>query len=164
MYKKKYLTIVFVFISFFVLPSRVCGRQMKPLIWDMEKIELLRTDPSNAVKVKSILNQADQYCTQELLYVTKKQKTFAPNMHYYCSVAQYWWPDSLNPGQYINKDGVINPESKQYDATTLQELSKRCNKLSYAFYLTKDTKYYDKFIMPEKAEQTLFFLSNQLRR
>lgn len=121
------------------------ARDTKPLIWDLNKLEQMRENLTTD-EVRVIIGDADRYCMQAPVVITDNKMLFQPNNHYYCSVGQYWWPDSLQNGKYVNKDGEINPESREYDIVRLEDLSKRCSTLSQAFYLTRDTKYYRAFI------------------
>lgn len=119
-------------------------RNNRPLIWNVEKLEQMKQDLMNDKEARAITAVADRYCKKApVVVVDKGKRTFEPNVHYYCSVGQYWWPDSLHADTYIRKDGIANPESKKYDRVRLTELAKRCEKLSQAFYLTKERKYYD---------------------
>ena len=123
----------------------------KPLIWDIEELKQRYTN-GGSPESKAILLEVGNICNQDpVIIVEKKSFAFIKDVHYYCSIGQYWWPDSLNPGQYINRDGFTNPESRLYDRKKLVELKNRCQKLSIAFYLTKDVKYYIAFIEQIKA-------------
>lgn len=124
----------------------------KPLIWNVDALEEMKLNLINDKDAKAIISLADRYCEKTPVVVIDKGKsTFEPNVHYYCSVGQYWWPDSLNLGSYIRRDGIANPESKKYDRVRLTELAKRCEKLSKAFYLTRDRKYFDALKMQLRA-------------
>ena len=127
------------------------GAVKGPLIWDMSNFEKLKTDTSYSRLYKSIIKESNNICEMPPVTVMDKVKTFAPDKHYFCSIGTYWWPDPNNPGQYINKDGKTNPECNLYDRASLSIMSKRCQNLCVAYYLTKDEKYYDAFIRQIKA-------------
>lgn len=134
--------------SFFVLSCQVEAKVKndRPLVWDIDYLEKIKKDDSFKEEFNRTIKEADTECNKAAITVTKKKKTFAPNNHYYCSMGTYWWPDPDHPGQYINKDGVANPETKDFDHTRLYELRDRCKTLSLAFYLTRDKRYYKKFV------------------
>ena len=118
-----------------------------PLVWDMNLLEQMRVDGLKSPLARQLIKTADVFCEAKPVAVTEKnERTFEPDMHYFCSTGPYWWPDSLNTEKYINKDGVVNPESKQYDNVRLEELVRRCKALSQAFYITEDRKYYNAFL------------------
>ena len=91
-----------------------------------------------------ILNKANSEINKDYLAVTDRDKIFAPSNHYYESVGPYWWPDPKNPnGAYIRKDGVRNPEYKEYDKDMMNEMANRIFYCTLAYYLTHDMRYYN---------------------
>lgn len=127
---------------------QVNAQNKEPLIWDMNSLNQIKYDENS---FKEVIAIAEQYCSETPVTVTDNQLLFEPNKHYYCSVGQYWWPDPNNNGKYVNRDGEINPESRNYDVTKLEELSRRSRYLSIAYYLTKEKKYYKAFIKQMRA-------------
>lgn len=147
-----YVLLIFAFsFSLYSFSIRRPVNNKKPLVWNLQDIKELRVNYGFDETAQSVLTIADQYCNDSPLSVTVKQKTFAPNIHYYCSVGPYWWPDTLGGEKYINRDGIVNPESKLYDSSNLFGMSKRCQYLSRAYYITRDNKYYDSFITQLKT-------------
>jgi hypothetical protein len=79
--------------------------------------------------------------------VSVMQKTGVPpsgDKHDYMSIAPYFWPDPSKPNglPYINKDGVVNPEVRQYtDKTNLPIVCNNIYLLSLAWYFSNDEKY-----------------------
>ena len=66
------------------------------------------------------------------------------NKHDYMSIGPYWWPDpSKDSGvPYIRKDGVVNPEVKNYpDKENMPVLCENIYLLSIAYYFSEDEKY-----------------------
>jgi hypothetical protein len=64
--------------------------------------------------------------------------------HDYMSIAPYFWPDSSKPNglPYLNRDGVVNPEVRQYtDKTNLPKVCENIYLLSLAYYFSSDPKY-----------------------
>lgn len=134
----------------------------EPLIWDMTLINNPKKNPSSP-ETKIFLKNCDIICKKPPVSVTLKAKTYAPDIHYYCSIGTYWWPKRNNPQQYYHKDGETNPECKEYDITYLKELASRCQKLSKAFYITGEMKYYDALLKQIKVwflNQNTYMLPN----
>lgn len=147
-FRHSFLTIAF---FLFFHSYHVTANNTGPLIWDMNELEKIKTAPSLPESAKKIIRAAKRYCKLSPVIITDKQKSFAPDNHYYCSIGPYWWPDSIHPGNYYRRDGVVNPESSLYDNSKLVELTRRCQKLSIAYYLTGNVKYYQVFISQIKA-------------
>jgi len=126
-------------------------RNRKPLVWDINSLMQIKTAAIHPKQFEEIVAKANDICRGELAVITSKTVTFAPDYHYYCSIGPYWWPDPLHPGNYINKDGQVNPESKNYDNVRLGELVNNCSYLSRAFFITNDIRYYNVFIRQLKA-------------
>ena len=132
------------------------------LIWNVSELESMRLDSTTNIRyVRNVLRMGEQHLEEGIVTVTTKKTTFAPSVHYYCSMGPYWWPDPEHPGKYINRDGYINPERSQYDREKLAKLTKRCQNLSRAFFLTSDSCYYDSFVRQLQAwfvnEETLMY-------
>ena len=126
----------------------------KPLIdlLEFSDLSIMKSDTTKSFFYGKLKQEADSYCLQKPIVVTDKQKTFAPDLHYYCSVGPYWWPDVTSTSfRYINKDGLINPEYYDYDAVRLERFVNRCKTLGKIFYVTEDEKYYDAFIRQLRA-------------
>ena len=139
--------VLFSFFAFFCILSS-CGKNglNGPLIWNVGRLDSVRKNPEGYRFVRTLLKECDIICKEKPIAITDKQKTFAPNPHYYCSIGTYWWPDSLNKGQYVNRDGHRNPESQEYDNKRLGDMVNRCKKLSVAYYLKGEQRYYDAFV------------------
>ena len=136
-------------VFLYCLPCLSLGRTSlsEPLIWNMDDIKALKTDFQFHLLRDKIIVTASEYCKTKSLSVIYKRKSFAPDMHYYCSIGTYWWPDPTNPnGKYVNRDGQTNPERADYDINLLTKMERRCTFLSLAFYLTGNPKYYDAFL------------------
>ena len=143
------------FISFiiFVLSIASCNPDAeacavpKPSLYDLKKLNELRKKEVDDSTVVMFLNEAYRICNDKILTVIDKPYSFSNNPHDYCSLARYSWPDENNPkGPYITKDGKTNPEIKLFDRPKLEELANRLQKLSIAFYITRNHIYYDAFV------------------
>lgn len=150
--KQDFFLVLLVCFIFYPNPvlSKVTGK--KPLVWDMSVLQQMKKDYTTNSEVREIINKANHYCDiSPIVVVADKKITFAPDNHYFCSIGPYWWPDTINIGKYVNRDGFVNPESKEYDNVKLTELIERCQTLSKAFYFTNDNKYYKAFIKQLQA-------------
>lgn len=66
------------------------------------------------------------------------------NKHDYLSMGPYWWPDpNTKDGlPYINRDGIVNPEIKNFNDDCLyEEMVNAVNALARAFHKTGDIRY-----------------------
>jgi hypothetical protein len=79
--------------------------------------------------------------------VSVMDKTEIPpsgDKHDFMSLAPYWWPDSskANGLPYIRKDGVVNPEVKNYpDKNNMPKLCETVYFLGLAYYYSNNEKY-----------------------
>lgn len=144
---------VLLLLSFIVLFGNIklYSKTQGPLVWNMDQLELMKMDSVKKTTYFDILNAGDKYCKAPLIVITDKNKTFAPDKHYYCTIGPYWWPDTIHPGRYVSRDGYVNPERYQYDKVRLDRLAKKCQCLSKAFYISDSIKYYDAFIQQIRA-------------
>jgi len=139
-------------VFFHLLVSNTSLATVQPLIWNLERLEEVRIVPSDYSIYKNCMSAANGFVTSPPVVVTNKIKSFAPDPHYYSSIATYWWPDPNNPrGKYIRKDGRINPETNEYDLKRIRDLVKRTRCLSFAYYWTGEQKYYDAYIKQLRA-------------
>lgn len=123
-----------------------------PLIWDIAGLDRMKENIATYKDAKDIIGIADSFCVIDpIVIIGKKPLHFAPNEHFFCTIGPYWWPDPGRPSQYIWRDGEKNPDYATYDSGKLSELELRCEKLSKAFYLTNDQKYYDAIVKQLRA-------------
>jgi hypothetical protein len=79
--------------------------------------------------------------------VSVMEKTELPpsgDRHDYMSLAPYWWPDSSKADglPYIRKDGMVNPEVKNYpDKNNMPKLCENVYLLGLAYYYSGEPKY-----------------------
>lgn len=130
----------------------------KPLVWDMESLQLMKDDISGSEEAQIIIKAADRYCEREPA-VVNYQNTITPNKHYYFSSSPYRWPDPSGSGKYIWKDGEVNPDSRKYGSAKMTDMAVRCRDLSKAYYLTGDKKYYLAIVKQLKA----WFIEDETR-
>ncbi len=110
-----------------------------------KKARVRAKDPALMPAYIQLLKDADQLL--HFAPVSVMQKGGVPpsgNRHDYMSIAPYFWPDPSKPNglPYMNRDGVVNPEVRQYtDKTNLPVLSQHVYLLSLAWYFSGDDKY-----------------------
>lgn len=90
--------------------------------------------------VKLCAHKADSLAKLPNISVVDKKNSISGNKHYYESLSIYFWPDttSMMCGKYICKDGLINPDFKQYDGPRLLLLTQRLKFFSLAYFFTRE--------------------------
>lgn len=133
----------FFVLIFTILFVDVLKAQQRPALYDTQSLEDIKRSPDNYPCLSSFLKSAQRMTELAPLTVVSKEFTYAPNKHYYCSIAPYSWPDPKNPnGPYITRDGEANPEKNKFDRVKLEELVRRVQCFSVAYYLTGEDNYY----------------------
>lgn len=129
------------FLSFFLAMPVYSYCQL--YIWNYDNILQIAKEIENPLRT-NIISRADYIVKQEPIAIVNRKKRFAPSAHYYEDMGPYWWPDPNNPdGAWVNKDGFVNPESKNYDDKIMGAMADRLRFLSIAFAFTNDIKYYN---------------------
>lgn len=104
-------------------------------------------DTLNDTEKKRLIEKADEELKNRNIVVTNKKQCLTGDKHNYESLSSYYWPDPNNPnGAYISKDGLVNPETLDYDREKIDKMATRCVYFSKAYYFTKDKKYYRAFV------------------
>lgn len=127
------------------LGSNAQVKHSSPLIWNLTVLDYVKSENNLIATKKSILLSADNYCRLQPVAVTEKQENVVEDKHFFYQIRGYYWQDSLNPDNFVKRDGYRNPTYKDYDFTRLTEMAKRCKFLSVAYYLTGKKEYYDAF-------------------
>lgn len=141
--KSKLLAISLLII--FIL--RAEAKNNGPIIWNLNHIENIRANPDLSTVRKQILYNATRYAKMKPLSVMDKMKVFNSDKHYYQSLAIYFWPDSTSKnGKYKQRDGIYNPEYKDYDYVNLCSVLYRLEYISTAYYISGDNEYYKAFV------------------
>ena len=140
--------ILIVYCFFFTL---ICNaKEMYPILWNMQRLEEIKINPD--IDKTKIITIADKLCDSKPVVVTNKIKSLTGNPHNYESLSSYYWPNPDNTeGPYINIDGRLNPEVKEYDRTKIDELASNLKSLSIAYHLTERKKYYNAFVKQLRA-------------
>ncbi len=133
--------------------SQAESTNVGPAIWDIDAIDakVERIASGEHIDLYDRLrNDADSIL--EVAYnPTVVDKPHAPgsgDKHDYMSLSRYWWPnpDTADGLPYIRKDGVSNPELKEYDRPRLGAMSESVKTLSMVYYISGEQKYADKAI------------------
>lgn len=110
-----------------------------------KKAKLQSNDPDLLPAYRQLLQDADKLLDYGPVSVMQKPATPpSGDKHDYMSIAPYFWPDSSKPNglPYVNRDGVVNPEVRQYtDKTNLPKVCENIYVLSLAYYFSGDAKY-----------------------
>jgi hypothetical protein len=119
-------------------------------------------DPALADNVAELRRRADRFMQGELWSVTSKP--FAGpsgDKQDYVSLASYFWPDPDAPDglPYILRDGVLNPETLEYDRTRLEAMSRGVHVMALAHYLTGEASYGERAV----AQLRVWFLDKNTR-
>lgn len=126
--------------------------QYCPLLWNIDNLSKVKASPSKYKVYSECIKEANQILNDKPVTVTNKNKYFGSNKHNYSSIAPYWWPNPENPeGEYIFRDGVVNPEVSDYDVASLDDMCKRLRVLSIAFFLTEKEEYYQAYLKQLRA-------------
>ncbi len=126
----------------------------------LSNTDLIKTDFSVLEKNKKAIKQKDAsllIAYNQLLKVADKLLKYKPvsvmdkteippsgDKHDFMSLAPYWWPDSSKKDglPYIRKDGVTNPEVKNYpDKNNMPKLCENIYFLALAYHYAGDEKY-----------------------
>ncbi len=106
----------------------------------------------NEKLIANLRARADKLMQKPLPTVTdRKIKAISGNIHDYCSMGPYWWPnpDTENGLPYIRRDGEKNPETE--GGSTFWSLFHDVFALTLASYYTDEPKY---------AERAVQFMEN----
>ena len=81
--------------------------------------------------------------SKDVSVMDKKHAPASGDRHDYASLSRYFWPDSSKPDglPYVSRDGVSNPELKEYDREALDKMSRRVQTLSLAWFLGGDSAF-----------------------
>lgn len=138
-YLKKYIFFLAIIIS---LQTNATS-SFKPLLWNINRLDYIKQNRNKIYTVQNLLKNANDLIHDDCISVTQKKSSFSNDKQNYESLSSYFWPNPDNPNApYIERDGVLNPETKTDDRSRLNEVTDRIVKLSLAYYITEDIKYY----------------------
>ncbi|MEO6734676.1 MAG: alginate lyase family protein [Ferruginibacter sp.] len=114
-------------------------------VLENNKIKLRKKDIGLLPAYEQLLKEAAQALAYEPVSVMEKADVPpSGDKHDYMSIAPYFWPDSSKPNgvPYMNRDGLVNPEVKQYkDKIYLAEICDAVSTLALAWYFSGDERY-----------------------
>jgi len=129
-------------LSIALLPALAEGpKTLAPL--DFLRSPEAKTHPA----AQRVLQEAATALTAGPWSVTDKANTLPGlDKHDYLSVPPYWWPNPDTPDglPYVNRDGEVNPERKNYDSVRLNELCRAVETLALAHALSGEAPYADR--------------------
>ena len=148
----KKLVIVFVMTSCCISDTSAQNSLASPAVFSIDagvlasnKQKIKANNASIIPAYKKLLEDANEALLYRPVSVMEKVN-FPPsgNKHDYMSIAPYFWPDSSKPNgsPYINRDGQINPEVKEYkDKIYLAAICEAVSTLSLGWYFSGDKRY-----------------------
>ena len=140
-----FLTLI---LFFFANVPYVCGKDINRL-WNIQNLDYAKnhTEKFNDV-VRTCIEKGKESSKLEPFSIVVKNKTFAPDLHYYCSLSPYYWPVNNDDGTivYVYRDGQVNPDASNYNRWSLTELSIRLHRMALAFYFSEDVLIFKSFV------------------
>lgn len=129
----------------------------KLLIWDINTLDSIRSHTESKMY---LLENAEKEILMADVVVTNKKQSLTGDKHNYESLSSYYWPDPNNKvGPYMNIDGMVNPETLDYDREKIDRLADRCKILSTAYYISGNERYYKALVRQLEA----WFVSESTR-
>lgn len=119
------------------------------IIWRINELNEARQalgagDPRFEPALSSLLAKARAALSRGPFSVVNKTQTPpSGDPRDYMSLAPYWWPAGNESGEYVRKDGQVNPErdSDKYDKVSMRMLQLDVPVLALATYFTGDDVY-----------------------
>jgi hypothetical protein len=144
--------LAFIFLQLSVQSQNIFSTG-EPLKIDVDKLvnaklKIASNDPIAKSVYQALIKKAED--VMKLKPRSVMDKTDIPpsgSKHDYVSLAPYWWPDPAKPNglPYIKKDGLINPEVKNFpDKEHMPKLCENVYLLGLAYYFSGNDKYAQK--------------------
>lgn len=143
----RYFFLTFIIVFLVEVPS-LYGKDINRL-WDVHNLNYAKNHVHKYENViKQCVEKGKQSSRLEPFSIVIKKTTFAPDLHYYCSVSPYYWPVNKDEGKvaYEYRDGLVNPEASNYNRWSFTELSIRLHRMALAFYFSGDIQIYKSFV------------------
>ncbi len=99
-------------------------------------------NPAFTTTLKQLSGNRDKLLASPFFNVVSEKKLVAPggNPHDYVSVGPYFWPnpDKADGLPYLEKDGIVNPNSRNYDNRKMWNMCDVVVSASLLYYFLKD--------------------------
>jgi len=154
----------------FIAAINNSGRGQSPKVFSINvknlvasKLKIKNGDKQALVAYQNLIQSADKSLSAgPFTVMNKTQVPPSGNKHDYMSLAPYFWPNPKTPNglPYINKDGVVNPETKDIrDKDNMLKMQSAVEILSLAYYFSGDEKYAERSTFLIRT----FFLSSETK-
>ena len=133
-------------------PLRHRGITIYQADWSLAAITLqIGRSPQLQLPLRSLLTHADLWLARSthtpLFSVTTKpavpSRSFNCSQHCFYSLGTYWWPNNATADglPYVRRDGLVNPETFEYDSIPLSQMLFALSNLSLAYYFTRNASF-----------------------
>lgn len=123
-----------------------------PLLWNMNRLDSIKKNRYKIAEIMTLLHEADSLMLEKDIAVTQKSNPINQDRHNYESLSSYFWPNPADTAApYIERDGLLNPETRTDDRRRLNKAAERIMKFALAYYISKDNKYADACIRQIKV-------------
>ena len=137
-----------------VVACSVYGQKEERIVPETPRVFCV--DPASLAKAKARATAGDKALTPALARLQRgaaqalkttpcsvMDKALVPDSgdkHDYMSFGPYWWPDPdrKNGLPYIQRDGEVNPDSRQGDSAAMARMAKAVDTLALAYYFAGD--------------------------
>ena len=118
-------------------------------LWNKSHLQQVRTSLKSkkspyVESFNDLISDAHDLLKQkDVSIIDKKRVSVSGDKHDYVSLSRYYWPNPRKSDglPYIARDGVSNPELKEYDRENLDKMSRRVQTLTLAWFLSRDTTF-----------------------
>ena len=118
-------------------------------LWNKSHLQQVRTSLKSkkspyVESFNDLISDAQDLLKQkDVSIIDKKRVSVSGDKHDYVSLSRYYWPNPRKSDglPYIARDGVSNPELKEYDRENLDKMSRRVQTLTLAWFLSRDTTF-----------------------
>lgn len=133
------------FILLLLLLTVSCNHNIEaPLLWNMDRLGYIKNNRNRIEETRKLLDDADKMIHEKDIAVTQKTNSINRDKHNYESLSSYFWSNPIDStAPYIERDGVLNPETRTDDRSRLDKTCKRILTFALAYNLTGDNKYSD---------------------
>lgn len=132
----------FILVLFLQIILVSCVHPDTPLLWNMNRLGYIKENKNKIEATRKLFHDADSLMLLKDIAVTQKSSSINRDKHNYESLSSYFWPNPLDStAPYIERDGMLNPETRMDDRSRLDNTAKRIKTFALAYYLSKNEKY-----------------------